>query len=327
MAGISSLNRFSPPLPGNVKTNLGASLCALAAAFTLGSMIPKELTFSDNLLIAAKRQMAFAGAAGVVFNLANLLLVAAISVAGMAVAFAISFGLGLAIGVALNFSFSSQDNPILRLGGVVLVMVAVVSIAFAHSLYTDAQAAERGAQAGARGKPAVRPPAAALGIVLSAISGLVMSGFYPLIRIAENGDEGVAPYGVAVFVSVGVVLSTLFFIPFFMTFPVQGKPLELREYFTGAKNLHWWGLLAGVIWMGGAVCRFTATNPLGTTPLAPPLSYVLDQGVPLLAMLWGLLAWREFKGASHLVKLLLAGAIVLFAGGVGMITLASLRPR
>src|ERR1700733_13483024 len=75
--------------------SVGVLVCALIAAFTFGEMMPKELTFSDNLLLAGKRQMAYGFAGGAVFNLANMLLVAAISVAGMAVAFPIAIGLAL----------------------------------------------------------------------------------------------------------------------------------------------------------------------------------------------------------------------------------------
>src|ERR1700676_2077858 len=91
--------------------SFGVMLCALVAAFTFGSLSPRELTFQDNLLIAAKRQMAYAFLGGAVFNLANMLLVAAIAVSGMAVAFPIAIGLALVIGVVLNFSLNPQGNP------------------------------------------------------------------------------------------------------------------------------------------------------------------------------------------------------------------------
>jgi len=70
---------------------LGVLIAALIAAATFGSM-GDELSVMDNIMIAGKRQMAFALGAGIVFNLANMLLVAAISVAGMAVAFPIGIG-------------------------------------------------------------------------------------------------------------------------------------------------------------------------------------------------------------------------------------------
>ena len=70
----------------------GVLAAALIAAFTFGSM-GNELSFTDNLLITGKRQMAMGMAAGGIFNLANMLLVAAISISGLAVAFPVGIGL------------------------------------------------------------------------------------------------------------------------------------------------------------------------------------------------------------------------------------------
>ena len=127
-------------------------ICAVIAAYTFGQMLPKELTFSDNFLIAAKRQIAWAAAAGMVFNLANLLLVAAISVSGMAVAFPISIGLALVIGTVWSYALNPQGNPTLLFGGAFLVVVAIVVDAFAYSGYLE-QKKERGdrrAESGSR---------------------------------------------------------------------------------------------------------------------------------------------------------------------------------
>ena len=65
---------------------LGLLITATILAFTFGTF-GSELSFMDNMAIAGKKQMAFALAAGVIFNLANMLLVAAIAVAGLSVAF------------------------------------------------------------------------------------------------------------------------------------------------------------------------------------------------------------------------------------------------
>ena len=121
--------------------SIGVVICALVAAYTFGELLPKELTFSDNLLIASKRQIAWAVAAGMVFNLANLLLVAAISVAGMAVAFPISIGLALVIGTVWSYSLNPQGNPTLLFGGALLVVVAIMVDAFAYSAYLEAKKA------------------------------------------------------------------------------------------------------------------------------------------------------------------------------------------
>src|SRR5277367_50351 len=119
--------------------SLGVLLCAAIAAVTFGELMPKELTFSDNLLLAGKRQMAYGVAGGAVFNLANMLLVAAISVAGMAVAFPIAIGLALVIGTVWNFALNPQGNPILLFGGAFLVAMAIITDAFAYGAFVQAK--------------------------------------------------------------------------------------------------------------------------------------------------------------------------------------------
>src|SRR5262245_42375067 len=110
---------------------LGVLIAAVIAAFTFGQL-GTELSFEDNLAIAGKRSMAYAAAAGVVFNLANMLLVAAIALAGMAVAFPVGIGLALVVGVVWNYFLNPQGNPLLLGFGVALVMLAIIvdSIAF-----------------------------------------------------------------------------------------------------------------------------------------------------------------------------------------------------
>jgi glucose uptake protein len=111
--------------------SLGVLLAAIIAAYTFGSM-GDDLSFSDNLIVAGKRNMAWAVAGGVVFNLANMLLVAAISVAGLAVAFPIGIGLALVVGVVWNYFLNPQGNPILLTVGVVLVVGAIIVDALAY---------------------------------------------------------------------------------------------------------------------------------------------------------------------------------------------------
>src|SRR5260370_6100541 len=116
--------------------SLGVLLAAIIAAYTFGSM-GDELSFSDNLIVAGKRNMAWALAGGVVFNLANMLLVAAISVAGLAVAFPIGIGLALVVGVIWNYFLNPQGNPILLTVGVVLVVGAIIVDALAYASHAS----------------------------------------------------------------------------------------------------------------------------------------------------------------------------------------------
>lgn len=308
--------------------SLGVLLCAIVAAFTFGSWLPKELTFQDNFLIAGKRQMIYGVAGGAVFNLANLLLVAAIAVAGMAVAFPIAIGLALVIGVIWNYALNPQGNPFLLFGGATLVIVAIIINAFAYSLYVDAK--NRAARPVVPARPntaRVPPPGATKGIVLSLVGGVLMGMFYPLVEIGKEGDAGVAPYGIALLFGVGVLLSTLLYVPFFLNFPVQGNPINPRLYLSGTKKQHLLGVLGGVIWMIGGICNFVAASSPVTLQVGPAISYALGQGATLISTLWGLLVWHEFKGAPGRVKLLLGIMIVVFVTGLALISYAPLSGR
>ncbi len=308
--------------------SIGMFLCALIAAYTFGEMLPKELTFSDNLLICSKRQMVWGFAAGAVFNLANMLLVGAIAVAGMAVAFPIAIGLALVIGVVWNYSLNPQGSPILLFGGAALVVCAIVVDAFAYSGYLDARldAATAAQKTAPRVKVyAPRKTGAARGIILSVISGVLMGMFYPMVEMGKQGESGVGPYGIALLFGGGVLVSTLLYVPFFLTFPVSGEPIEARQYWRGTRNQHLLGLLGGVVWMIGGICNFTAASTPVQVQVGPAVSYALGQGATLVSALWGLLVWHEFKGANQRVRLLIVVMLVLFVAGLGMVSVAPLH--
>jgi len=189
----------------------GVLLAAIVAAYTFGSM-GSELSFSDNLEVASKHNMAYAFIAGGIFNLANMLLVAAISVAGLAVAFPVGIGLALVVGVIWNYLINPQGNPLLLTIGVVLVVCAIV---------VDALASKAHAQ------PA-RSSTSGKGILLSLISGVLMGSFYPLVEVSKGDGvnaAGLGPYAVAVLFSLGVFFSTFVFNLYFLKFPVAGRRL------------------------------------------------------------------------------------------------------
>jgi glucose uptake protein len=309
--------------------SLGVVLCAVIAAFTFGSWLPNELTFSDNLLIAAKRQMAYAAGAGIVFNLANMLLVAAIAVSGLAVAFPIAIGLALVIGVIWNFILNPQGNAILLFGGALLVVIAIVVDAFAYDAYLTAKQADavKAINPDPRARARKAGPGAARGIALSIISGILMGTFYPLVEMSKEGENAISPYGVAVLFGAGVFLSTLIYVPFFLNFPVDGDPIPARMYVTGTRWQHLWGLLGGIVWMAGGLSNFLASSAPEKLQVGPAVSYALGQGSTMVSALWGLLVWHEFKGANDRVKMLLVVMLVLFISGLSMISIAPLHAK
>jgi glucose uptake protein len=287
----------------------GVLLAAIIAALTFGSM-GEELSFEDNLLITGKRNMFFGFAAGVVFNIANMLLVAAISISGMAVAFPIGIGLALVIGVIWSYILNPQGHPALLFGGAALVAVAIVVDALAYREHATAS----------RSKQKFSP----IGIVLSLVSGVLMGSFYPLVELSKASDIGLGPYTVAVFFALGVVLSTPIFNIYFMNLPVQGEPVGIGEYFRGASRNHVLGLLGGIVWCIGAITNFVAASAPKTVQVGPAVSYAMGQGATLISVLWGLVVWKEFRGAKGRVPMLLGIMLLLFVVGLSLVAMAPL---
>lgn len=286
----------------------GVLLAAILAALTFGSM-GDELSVSDNLTITGKRQLAFALGAGVVFNLANMLLVAAISVAGLAVAFPVGIGLALVIGVIWNYVLNPQGNPYLLFSGALLVTLAIVVDALAYR--------KHGESSGAKTRFSLK------GVVLSLISGVLMGSFYPLVEMSKESEIGLGAYGVALVFAAGVFFSTFIFNLYFINLPVQGDPVPIMAYFTrGAMRNHLLGVLGGMIWCAGAVANFAAASAPKDVNVGPATSYALGQGATMISVLWGLLVWKEFAGATARVRTLLTVMMVLFIAGLALVSIA-----
>jgi glucose uptake protein len=289
--------------------SFGVLLAGVIAAFTYGSM-GDDLSFMDNLLIAGKRQIAYALAAGIVFNLANMLLVAAISLAGLAVAFPVGIGLALVIGVIWNYIINPLGNPFLIFSGVALVTAAIIVDAFAYRAHSE----EDGE---------ITEDFNIKGLVIALVSGILMGSFYPLVEMSRASDIGLGPYSVGFFFAVGVFFSTFIFNLYFMNLPVEGEPVSLSQYFRdGSIRNHILGILGGLIWCTGMLTNVVAAS--GTAKVGPAVSYAMGQGATMISALWGLLVWKEFAGAEMRVKLLLTIMIVLFVAGLGLVSIAPL---
>jgi len=308
--------------------SLGVLLAAIIAAYTFGSM-GDDLSFSDNLIVAGKRNMAWAVAGGVVFNLANMLLVAAISVAGLAVAFPIGIGLALVVGVVWNYFLNPQGNPILLTVGVVLVVGAIIVDALAYASHAGPKS-PASAPAG-KGKSKAPPPktggAGLKGISLSLISGALMGSFYPLVERGKGAGvdaAGLGPYAVAFMFALGVFFSTFIFNLYFLNLPVQGEPLSMFTYFQGTLKQHALGIAGGLLWCTGAIANFTAASAPKSVEVGPAVSYAIGQGATMVSALWGLLVWKEFAGASPRVRFMLGAMLLLFIGGLVLVSIAPL---
>jgi glucose uptake protein len=243
-----------------------------------------------------------------VFNIANLLLVAAIDVAGLAVAFPVGIGLALIVGSVWSYVVAPKANPLLLFAGVALVTVAIVLDAAAYrKRESDAKATTT------------------RGIVLSLVAGLLMGSFYPLVARAmqgERGNPGPGPYAIALFFAFGVLVSTFPANWLLMWKPLDGKPrVHGADYWIALWRWHFAGILGGMIWCVGAVTNFLGS---GAHKVGPAVSYSIGQGATMVSAAWGVFVWHEFAGAPPIARRLLALMFVLFLLGLGAIALAPL---
>jgi glucose uptake protein len=206
--------------------SLGLLITSIVIAFTVGSMGFDGFTFLDDMFHAGKRQWLYGFMGGVIFNLANMLLMAAIAVAGMAVAFPIGIGLALIIGVVFNYIIKPAGSPLMIFGGCALIVAAILVCAAAYRFISNIRHEEE-ARAG-RAK-STRRPVAMKGVVIALFSGVLMGMFFPLVEKGKEGELGLGPYSIAVVFAGGVFLSTFVFNLFFMNLPIEGEPVDFMD--------------------------------------------------------------------------------------------------
>ena len=316
--------------------SIAVFLVATAAALTLGMMDAGttdskslSLNFVDNLETTFKSNIGFAMIGGAVFNLANMLLVAAIGVAGMAVAFPIGIGLALIGGAVLSYFVHPAGSAPLLFCGVGLVFMAIIVSALAHAAHNQVDPAQlratpsRPLQRGA----APRKASPMKGIGLSLASGVLMAAWYPLVELGKRGDLPLGPYTAAFCFSIGVLITTPVYSIFFMRIPVEGDEVKFKEYFRARPMWHLIGLLGGLIWTVGTIANFVASSAPASVNVGPAIAYALGQGAALISTLWGLFVWREFKGAKPGVVVRLALMLVLYVAGLGLVAVAPLQGK
>jgi glucose uptake protein len=287
---------------------IGVALGALILGLTAGSLGTDGPGFASDMAMSAPQSMVLAACGGVVFNVANLLLVAAIDVAGLAVAFPVGIGLALVVGSVWSYLVNPKANPMLLFGGVALVVVAIVLDAAAY-----------------RKRESTAKAATTRGIVLSLVAGLLMGSFYPLVARAmagTDGADGPGPYAIAMFFAAGVLVSTAPANLLLMAKPLDGKPpVSGAGYWKAHFKWHVAGLLGGAIWCCGAVTNFVAS---GAHKVGPAVSYAIGQGATMISACWGVFVWREFAGAPRAAKMLLLLMFIFFALGLTAVALAPL---
>jgi glucose uptake protein len=303
---------------------VGVALAAFVYAITVGNLGYDGFSFMDDLAHAGKRQWLYGFMAGVVFNLANMILISAISVAGMAVAFPMGIGVATIVGTTLAYAGGRTGGPAPLFAGCALIAAAVLAAALAyrfHAVLTHEQLARAGRAA------STRRPTSIKGIVLALVSGLLMGSFFPLVDKAKEGDIGLGPYAIAAVFAVGVFLSTFVFNVFLMNLPVEGEPLEILDIFKSTPRQHLLGLVGGAVWCTGLVTSLAAATAPVEARASASASYFMAQAFALVAALWGILLWKEFKGADLRIKALAVFMFLLFAAGLLLISQAALPLR
>jgi glucose uptake protein len=303
---------------------VGCLILALICAFTLGNLGFDGFSFLDDLEHAGKRQWLFAFIAGMIFNFANMLLTAAISVGGMAVAYPVGIGAAIIIGSALSYFIRPLANPALLFGGCLLIAASIVVVAIAYNIMGVIRHEELARAGKAK---STRRPTTVKGVVLAGFGGLMMGSFFPLVQRATEPEIGLGPYSLAVVFSLGILGSTVVLSMFFFNLPVEGDPIEIRQFFRTSPRKHLLGLLGGVIWCAGAVASFAASSAAVEIHLAPVTNYLLEDAFPLIAALWGILVWKELQRGDMRVKLLMLTMLILFAGGLALISVAPIPLR
>jgi len=287
---------------------IGILLGALLWGFTLGSNGVSGLSFLADVHQSDQTHILYALAGGAVFNVANLLLVAAIDIAGLAVAFPVGIGLALVVGVLLNYLLSPRGNPLLLFGGVVLVALAIILDAIAY-----------------RRRESERKKISSRGIQLSLACGILMGVFYPLVTKAISGPQSLGPYAVALFFAVGTALCAIPVNHFLMRRPLIGAaPVAMQGYFSAKGSWHFWGVLGGMIWCTGAVSNFVASH---AQIVGPAISYAIGQGATMVSAVWGVFIWHEFANAPAASRKLIPLVFALFIAGLTSVAVAPLFAR
>ena len=286
---------------------IGILLTTLLLAFTLGSNGNEGRPFLEDIKQANPTNFYSAAAGGVIFNLANIFLVAAIAIAGMSVAFPVGIGIALVLGVIVNYISNPLGNPVLIFAGVALITVAIILNAKAYQKLRSGSIVKVSEK----------------GLILSILSGCLMGLFYKyvagsMVSHFNHPEAGkLTPYTALVFFAIGIVISSLLFNTIQMKRPFLGQPVFFKDYFNGKIKDHVVGILGGVIWCTGMSLSIIASGKSG-----PAVSYGLGQGATVVAAVWGIYVWREFDNAPAGTKSLLNIMLVLYITGLILIILS-----
>lgn len=285
---------------------IGILILTLIFAFTLGSNGSAGRGFIEDVSQAGNDNLFSAILGGIIFNAANILLVAAIAIAGMSVAFPVGIGIALVLGVVVNYIDAPQGNATMLFGGVALIAIAIILNARAYQKMSSSNAS-----------PSTK------GLVLSVAAGLLMGFFYRFVAKAMFSDFTIpeagklSPYTAMVFFAIGILLSNFIFNTYIMKKPFVGAPVSFGQYFKGGFRNHLTGILGGIIWCVGMSFSIIASGKAGAA-----ISYGLGQGATIVAAIWGIFIWKEFKDAPKGTSAILNVMLLLYIVGIALIIYA-----
>ena len=286
-------------------------LLSLVIGLTFGSFGSSGRSLFADLGQASGATYAWALGGGVVYNLANILFMAALDLAGMAVAYPIAIGIALIEGVLVNYIAEPKGSPVLIFSGVACITLAIVLDALA---YRNAQ-----------GKTS-EPGRLRLGISLALGGGVLMGLFYFLVQLSlslkfdhlTSGKFG--PYAAVLVYSLGSFLSNFVFNRYLMDHPIQGPKVTYSDYFSGSFKHHAIGALGGIVNGIGVTSSFVASRAA-----SPAIAYGLGQGGTMIAAIWGVFVWKEIKGVSKGTYVMVAAMLVLFLAGLSLLVTSMLH--
>lgn len=279
---------------------IGIVLIAVVLALTMGSAHGGPDAFLANVRSAAVSNLIYAAVGGFIFNIANVLLIAGIEIVGLAVAFPIAIGIALVEGVVLSYALQPKGNAALLAAGVIMAIVAVLLVGKAYG-------ALRQGEAGVSRR----------GVVICVVSGLLMGLFAPFVTRAMTSARPLTPYTVGVAFTIGAFLCCFVFNTYLMKRPLVGAPVGFAGYRQASGTYHALGVLGGAIWGLGTVFNFVAASLVGVA-----ISYAIGQASPMVAALWGVFVWKEFKGSSTRARMYLAGMFVSYVVALALIASA-----
>jgi glucose uptake protein len=279
----------------------GIFLVSLILAFTMGTTSGDPASFLNNVRAADISNIVSTLLGGAIFNLANLLLVAGIDMAGLAIAFPVSIGIALVVGVVLSYIQQPKGDAVQLAAGVVCAFIAVV---LDGKAYGNLSAASR--------------PVSRKAIVTCVVSGVLMGLWAPFVTRSMTHGNTLGPYTVGVFLTLGALLSCLIWNVYFMKNPLVGEPVHFGDFFRGPVSGHLLGLIGGCIWGTGTVFNLVAARFSGVA-----ISYAIGQSAPMVAALWGVLVWKEFRGANRRAGMYLAFMFVFYVLAIFLVSQAN----